>query len=156
MAVTEEADGRLEVLKHVESLDLSKNIGVFVERRSMGDRENITHCDGSFWERSEPLAVPGEQLILGPARGLERDFVEHLAVVDAATHLIVIASDDDRTFELADSVNNRIRIGAVADEVAEDDGSVEVLATYALQHRGKRFEVRVDVAQYEISHESLR
>ena len=37
MAVTEEADRRPEVLKHVESLDLSENVGIFVERRAVGD-----------------------------------------------------------------------------------------------------------------------
>src|SRR5207237_9191860 len=96
-------------------------------------------------------------MIACPERGVLRGVVESLAVFDARGDAVVIAANVElRRAKGAHHIEHLIRLRAVADEVAEADDVVELFAADALGHRAQRFGVRVQIADDERSHETLR
>src|SRR5687767_256733 len=72
---------------------------------------------------------------------------------EPGSHLVVIASNDLRRRHGLDAIDDGVGVGAVADQVAEDEHAIEALAGGGGEHGVERLEVRVDVADDEVTHQ---
>ena len=75
-----------------------------------------------------------------------RDGVEPLQVFQTGTRLVMISTHDAADV-FSNPSDHRVRIGAIADQIAAADNAVEVRAS-ARQHGDERFPIGVNVAQY--------
>jgi hypothetical protein len=65
----------------------------------------------------------------------------------------VIPADDGVRLQAADAVHDCVRVGAVADEVAEHQDAVVGNLAGGVEHRLEGLEVRVDVTQDQVAHQ---
>ena len=105
---------------------------------------------GPVRQLPEVFAVLGRQLLVRPRGGEPGHLVEVGAVVEPARRLVVIAANHRLGLERADAVDDGVRRGAVADQVAEHED--------AIPRRGggedglERIDVGVDVRQDQVAH----
>ena len=76
------------------------------------------------------------------------EVVEAVGGLQARAYLVVVAADERRGAERADAIDHRVRIRAVADEIAEHERMVVVAGR--VQHGLERLEIGVNVADDEI------
>ncbi len=93
----------------------------------------------------------GRERVERPARRDFRDGVEAFGLFQPARHLVVIAANNGRRLERLHAFDHRIRIGAVADEIAEHQRALVPARLSLGQARVQRFEIRVDVGENEIA-----
>src|SRR5436305_3588944 len=92
-------------------------------------------------------------VIARPEGGVLGGVVEALAVIGAGGHAVVIAADVElRAVHLAHDIEDLVRLRAVADEVAEADDLLVLLAADAVHHRAQGLDVRVEIADDEGPH----
>ena len=92
--------------------------------------------------------VLGARRLVVPANGLEFE------VFEAGARLIVVATNDG-VHVLAGPRRYRVGVGAVADNVAAAQNPV-VAALRVRQHRVKRFEIGVNIADDQVAHKRIR
>src|SRR5271156_4784751 len=124
MRVTEESDLRGRVEKAIERLGRRENVFVLIAKRA------VNHDESIFVERAgrklfEPCAIFRAELVAGPEGDGAGDRIEVVGVGQAGAGFIVIAADSERA-DFADAIYYFVRIGAVADDVAETDYFVPV------------------------------
>ena len=92
-------------------------------------------------------------VVVGPADGVARDGVEAFRALDAGADLVVIAANQRVRLEVAHALADGVGIGAVADQVAEQQDLV-VAERLGLGHDGlEGLEVRVYVADDQVAHQ---
>src|SRR5207244_1114727 len=96
-------------------------------------------------------------MIARPERGELRRVVELLRILVTGDDAVVIAADVELPrLPVAHGVEDLVGLRAVADEVAQADHAMDLLAPHAVDHRTQRLGVGVEVADDERSHPLLR
>ena len=119
--VAEQAERPRDDLERAHRIELVEDVGVLVERRAVADLDEIVDDVRPFRQRGEPRPVLGRQHVERPVRGALRHGVEAFRLFEAARHLVVIAAHDRHRIERLHALDHGVRIGAVADEVAEHE-----------------------------------
>ena len=101
-----------------------EDVVVLVERRAVADLDRVVDRHGPLRQRAQVLAVLGRERLEGPLRREPRDVVERAAVVDPARGLVVIAANDRERIQRAHAIDDRVRLGAVADQIAEHERAI--------------------------------
>ena len=123
-----------------------------VDRRAVAERE-LAIAD-LVRQPLEPRLVLRTQLACVEVERLAGGVVVVRVVHPARDRGIVVTEDRERG-GLADQVAALVRRRAVADDVADADVLVDALRFECIQHRGHRFDVRVDVGENPDSHPVL-
>jgi hypothetical protein len=77
--------------------------------------------------------------------------VELGGVLDPARRLIVISTNRGERIERQNALDDRIRLGAVTHEVAEDQQPIPGRLRRGAQHRIERVHVGVDVGENQVA-----
>ena len=126
MGVAEEADRRLDVGEGLGGVELAEDVVVLVEGRAVADGDRILDDLGALLQADQEIEVlPGDRL-LGPEDGRGGDGVEGLDGIEPGDRLVVVAADDGQGLEGQDLLDDLVRRGPVADEVAEKDVVVDL------------------------------
>ena len=105
---------------------------------------------GTLRQLSQPGPMLRRELVCGPRDCVAGQVVEAVGVLEPGAHLVMIAADEGCGRKRQDAIDDRIRIGAVADEISEHERVI--VAARGSQHRVERLQIGVDVADDEISH----
>src|ERR1019366_7600053 len=95
----------------------SGQVLVFVERRAVHEIEAVQRQRASR-KMADPIDFIETQLVLSPEGGGSRGGIEPLQVLQSGGRLVVIAADNPLSVG-AHPFGGELRIGAVADDVAE-------------------------------------
>ena len=68
----------------------------------------------------------------------------------------MVAANDDDVGHRANAIDHSVRIGAIANEIAEEQNPLEAYVGGRREHRLECLEIGVDVTQHEITHAVLR
>src|SRR5207245_5896077 len=105
----------------------------------------------------EEPAIRRAEVFGRPESCLQRHVVEPFAIFQTRGDAIVIAADVQLpALHGAHGVEDLIRLCAVADEVAETDDAIELLAAYPPENGAQRFRVGVKIADDKGPHQCLR
>src|SRR5579864_2342498 len=143
MGMTKKSDRGRSVDQAIEGLRGSEHVFVLVTRRAVNDGEAVNRCRPSR-QFFEVFAKFRAQLVACPKRSIASYRIEILGVGQAASRFVVVAADRDR-INFADAVDYFIRVGPIADHVAQAHGFVP-LALGGSERGVERREVGVNVA----------
>ena len=118
----------------------------------MADLDEVVDGSWALRQRRDPFAVFRRQNLEHPLRSLLRHDVEPIGLVEPERHLVMIAAHDSGRRQSAHAVDHGVGVGAVADQIAEDEGLVVSTSLRMAQNRFERLEVRVNIGQDEIAH----
>src|SRR5438270_6132624 len=150
MAVKDE--GRSAGGENVAGVAFVKNVLVLIVRRAVAEQD-VFALDRPEGELGEEMAVAGGEVIARPERGGFRGVVETFGVVEAGGDAVVIAADVElRRLHRAHRVEDLVRLRAVADEIAETNDLIELLAADAVHDRAQGLGVRMQIADDERAH----
>jgi hypothetical protein len=149
--VAEEADRRLDVGEGLGGVELAEDVVVLVEGRAVADGDGLLDDLGALLQPDQEVEVlPGDRL-LGPEDGRRGDGIEGLDGVEPGDRLVVVAPDDGQGLEGQDLLDDLVRRGPVADEVAEKEVVVDPLLLDGLEDRVEGLEVAVDVGEDQVA-----
>ena len=98
-------------------------------------------------QRGDALPVLRGQRLLGPPRRLGRNAVEAVGSLNPRGDLVVVASDHHVWLQIENPVDDLVRVGTVADEIAQHEQAVVGVAGRPGQHRLEGVDVTVNVAE---------
>ncbi len=142
--------GRLHRAQHVGVVE---DVHVFVERRAVADFEQLIDDQRARRQLRQPVAVVVAQRFVGPADGGPGHGVEGVGGLESGAHLVVIAADDGVRLQAADAIDDGVRVGAVAHQVAEHQDALVGNLAGGVEHGLERLEIRVDVTQDQVAHQ---
>ena len=152
--VAEQAERARGGPQGVHRIHLVEDVRVFVEWRPVADFGERADRDRARGERLEVLAVAGGQHPPGHGGTRARRLVEVLPVVEAARGAIVVAADRGGDGQIAQAVDDQVRLGAVAHQIAQQQQLQIAVAGRVGQHAVERVDVGVNVTQDEVTHRS--
>ena len=144
------AAGRLHRPQHV---GLVEDVGVLVVGGAVADLEQVVDGDGPGRQVGQPVAVLVGERLVGPADRRPGHGVEGVGRLEAGPDLVVVAADHRVRVEAAHPLDDRVRIGAVAHQVAQHQHPVVGDAGGGVEHGLERLDVGMDVAQDEVTHQ---
>ncbi len=123
----------------------------------MAENESAA-LDGSERKLLEEAAIRNAQAVACPISGRLRGGIESIALFQRGRdESIVVATDIElRSFERPHRVEHLVRLGAIADKIAETCDAIVFFSPHAAEHRPQRFGVGVQVADDNCPHDVLR
>ena len=120
----------------------------------MANLEFPVNHDRTHRQGHQPRPIVLGQRFEHPVRRGSRGRMKPVGLAESERDLVVIAADDRLRLEFANHLNHRVRIGTVADDVAEDEAVVVAPHPCVLQARAESLEVGVNVRQNQIAHQA--
>src|SRR5438094_955890 len=153
MRVTKKNRLKRETAQNGKRLNGSDDVFVFVRGRAMDQLKAVQH-EGSGGQAAKERRVLHGELVASPKRAYASERVEIFGIRDPRASLVVVAADDG-VHELACPLRHRVRVCAVADQIAEANRTI-VLPLGHLDAFLQGFEIGVNVAQDQIAQAQLR
>src|SRR5262249_44569916 len=118
-----------------------EDVLVFVVRRAVADQQFLL-LDRPERQFLEESPVRRAEMLARPERGGLRRVVELLAFFVAGDDAVVVAADVQLArLPVTHGVEDLVWLRAVADEIAEADDAMKLLAAHAIDHRAQRLGV---------------
>jgi hypothetical protein len=147
MRVAEQAEGSRRGPERAGGVELVEDVGVFVKGRAVADLHERVDVVRPFRQLGEPGPVIRRQLFQRPSHGVSGDGIEAVGRLEAACDLVVVPADDRQRIEQAHALDHGVGIGAVADQVAENQCAVVAAALGVGETGLESLQVCMDVGQ---------
>src|SRR5262245_12154924 len=118
----------------------------------MADLDEIVDLDRPRLDSRQPRTIVGRQRRRRPRDRVAGEVVEAVDVLDARADLVMVASNDRGSRQPANAIDDGVRVGAVADEIAEYEDGIDL--SRSRERRLEGLEVRVDVTYDQITHQN--
>jgi hypothetical protein len=139
-------------VERAKRIEIVEDVGVFVEWRAVTNLDEVVDDDGTGGQRREPVTIGGRQRLVRPADRVARDRIEPLRAFEPGPDLVVIAANERVGRDFPDLLDDRVRVRAVPDEIAEHQDLVVADRLRCDQHCIERLHIRVNVTENEVSH----
>ena len=144
-----------EALERVQGIHLVEHVGVLVERRAVAALDRICHQDGPAGQggryvRCSSVSVAAVQRALSRAATLNPS-----ASSRPLADLVVVAADRGDRCESPEPRDHAVRIGAVADQVPEQQDVVRAVALGVGKDALESVDIGVNVAEHQVPHDGF-
>jgi hypothetical protein len=118
----------------------------------VADFQRVADLVRTLRQLGEPRPVFRRQLVECPLDRAPGDCVEAIRGLQAAGDLVVVPANECEGVEVAQAVDHRVGIGAIADQIAEDERTVARARGGVGETGLERFQVRMYVGQDQVAH----
>ena len=153
VSVAEEAEEEIQPPEEKGRRIRIHQVLIFVQRRTVGHETGFTQRPRPRRKIRQVISALGRQKPAVHQGGLERKQVEILSLLDSCDDAIVVSSDDDSRVERLDHLHYFVRTPAVTHQVSEYRHAVVPQLTGRLQAALGSFQVGMQIAQDESSHD---